>query len=157
MNFTCNSTAKLDEILASWAINRYQHENTRVPCSAIHTSFSLNDKRFEEFGEGDRPVADTELLVLLVGCLGILLLYCIACLYAFCHGKKGKLETEIPAINVLTSATCCKPIMSFYFCKYYQCSAEFFLSIQSITMLDLRVRPTSTSAQKKKKIEPCNL
>ena len=59
-----------------------------MPCSAIHTSFSLNDKRFEEFGEGDRPVADTELLVLLVACLGILLLYCIACLYAFCMEER---------------------------------------------------------------------
>jgi hypothetical protein len=47
------------------------------------TSFSLNGKRFKEFGEGDRPVADTELLMLLVACLGILLLYCIPCLYAF--------------------------------------------------------------------------
>jgi hypothetical protein len=102
--------------------------------------------------------------------------------------KKGKLQTEISATDVFTSATC-KPIMSFfgnitsalrnslspykaspcwtctvdqqahqlqkkknwalYFWKYYECPAEFSLSIQSITMLDLHSRPTSTSAQKK--------
>jgi hypothetical protein len=61
--------------------------------------------------------------------------------------KKGKLQTEISATDVFTSATC-EPIMSFFW-KYYECPAEFFLSIQSITMLDLHSRPTSTSAKKK--------
>lgn len=51
-----------------------------MACQAVFTSFSLSGARLEEFGEGDRPVAVTELLVLLVACLGMFLLYCIACL-----------------------------------------------------------------------------
>lgn len=94
MNFTCNnSTAKLNEMLAIHDKKRKERRKYYVKiemsCSVIHTSFSLNDKRFEEFGEGDRPVADTELLMLLVVCLGTLLLYCIDCLYTFYHGGKG--------------------------------------------------------------------
>lgn len=104
-----------------------------MSCTEIHTSFSLNDKRFEEFGEGDRPVADTELLMLLVACLGILLLYCIACLYAFYHQGKGKIRFQ-QFICLMQ-----QHVLSQYeaFRKHYQCPAEFLLSIQSITMEDL--------------------
>ena len=115
-----------------------------MSCSAIHTSFSLNGKRFEEFGEGDRPVADTELLMLLVACLGILLLYCIACLYAFYHGGKENQKLRFQLFICLIQQHVVGQLD--VFCKHYQCPTELFLSIQSITMQDLRY--TNTTALK---------
>lgn len=50
----------------------------------VHTSFSFIVEILKELGEGDRLVTDNEALVLLLPCLGMLLQFCNACLYALC-------------------------------------------------------------------------